>query len=123
MTVRLAVVDNNPSMREFIAEVSNELGFETRLYASGDAFLDGDGDEADIILLDILMPGRGGLEVIHELANRQSQARIYLLSSLDSADLKAMRNAGRARELRMQGIITKPLRAASLRKTLSAMMA
>lgn len=123
MTVKLAVIDNNASMCSFIAEISNELGFETRVFASGDAFLDGDIKEPDIILLDILMPGRGGLEVIHELADRKCQARIYLLSSLDGAVLNAMRNAGRARDLRMQGVINKPLRAASLRKTLAAMMA
>jgi CheY-like chemotaxis protein len=123
MTVKLAVVDNNASMREFIAEISHELGFATRLYANGDALLKDDADEADIILLDILMPGRGGLEIIHALADRNSAARIYLLSSLDNAVLVAMRNAGRERGLQIEGIINKPLRAASLRQILQAMMA
>ena len=123
MTVRLAIVDNNASIREFIAEISHELGFETRLYENGDALLKDDAAEADIILLDILMPGRGGLEIIHALADRKSRARIYLLSSLDEAVLVAMRNAGRDRDLQMPGIIKKPLRAASLRQTLRAMMA
>ena len=51
MTVKLAVIDNNASMCSFIAEISTELGFETRVFASGDAFLGGDIKEPDIILL------------------------------------------------------------------------
>jgi ribosomal protein L14 len=42
---------------------------------------------------------------------------------LDNAVLVAMRNAGRERGLQIEGIINKPLRAASLRQILQAMMA
>lgn len=58
---------------------------------------------ADVVLLDILLPGLSGLEVLKRLRKLQPRARIIMVTALDQVELRA--------EARLYGAaayITKP---------------
>lgn len=87
MTVRVLLVDDHPVVRE---GVSGLLAAERDFEVVGQAEC---GDEVpalveqlhpDVVVLDLMMPGRGGLEVTGELTRRFPGTRVLVLSMHDS---------------------------------------
>ena len=87
--IRLLVVDDHPVVRQGLRTF-----LETRpdFEVVGEA---GDGEAAtseaarlrpDVILMDLVMPGVGGLEAIGRIRSSQPEARILVLTSFASAD-------------------------------------
>lgn len=66
---RIAVIEDDPSLRELIAYTMESSGFGTLLYETGEDFLaDYDsGTIPDLILLDIMLPGMDGTDVFRTL--------------------------------------------------------
>ena len=59
------IIDDDPAMREALAEASEDLGFAPRLAASGVAALALlEAESVDAVILDLRMPGMDGLEVL-----------------------------------------------------------
>ncbi|MEW2220488.1 response regulator transcription factor [Streptomyces sp. NPDC006990] len=81
--VRVMVVDDHPMWREAVARDLAEAGFEVVATA-------GDGEQAvrraraaapDVLVLDLNLPGRPGVEVCRELVGRGSAPRVLVLSA------------------------------------------
>ncbi len=116
----LAIVENNEAMCQFVRDVATDIGFETSCFHSGDEFLaTPEAFHADVLVLDLNMPGKSGIDVLKELAEHKPKTAIYLFSGVDTAVLNAVRNAGWASALRMRGAIQKPVRSKELRGILS----
>ena len=67
----------------------------------------------DVVVLDISMPGMGGIEGLRRLRNKYPQARVLLLSMYDDAAFVA-----RALKMGAMGYITKNSAADSLKKAI-----
>lgn len=88
MKVRVLVVDDHPHAREAIGEIlAEDDSFEFVAYAEN-------GDEAiaqterwmpDLILMDIRMPGKDGLETTREIKLRYPYVKIVLITVSDDA--------------------------------------
>ena len=80
--LRVLVVDDRPELRESLqALLDGEGGWRTQLAADGQEALDRlDQDGADIVLLDLIMPGLSGLEVIDRVAEAGIDTRIIVVS-------------------------------------------
>ena len=78
----VAIVDDDEAVRLSTADLLRRLGFDTKLFESGDAFLES-GSLADIscILLDLQMPGRDGLAVLRALAERGDSPPALVLTA------------------------------------------
>jgi two-component system, NarL family, invasion response regulator UvrY len=96
--IRVMLVDDHAVVR---------VGFRMLLEASGDIDVvdEADSGEAayqrypeskpDVVVLDLAMPGMGGIETVKRLLVRDAQARILVLSAHeDTAHLKRVLNAG-----------------------------
>ena len=83
MARRILVVDDDPHIRDVISFALEKAGFETSVARDGDealsAFAEGG---ADLIVLDINMPERDGLDVCREL-RKSSEVPVLFLSSRD----------------------------------------
>lgn len=65
------IVDDDPSVRKALARIVAASGLEATAYGSGDEFLERfDPDAAGCLVLDLEMPGLGGLELQHLLVER-----------------------------------------------------
>jgi EAL domain-containing protein (putative c-di-GMP-specific phosphodiesterase class I)/ActR/RegA family two-component response regulator len=105
----LLVIDDDELMREMIAATAGAHGFTC---------LDADSQEAaerifeahspDIIVLDLLMPGRDGVEWIGELARRGTAAQLILHSGCDRRVLDAAALLAKNLGLKVLGILEKP---------------
>jgi CheY-like chemotaxis protein len=80
-SVRVLVVDDDPQVREGLVGVLQSLGMEVEAAASGQEALGllARQRPVDLVLLDLLMPGLSGFEVLAQL--RQKNPRLPVLLS------------------------------------------
>ena len=83
---RILVADDEPSVRESVGYALGQEGFEVTIATDGDdadAKL-GDGEvQFDLLVLDIMMPGRSGLDLCRDVRGR-SPVPIILLTAKDT---------------------------------------
>jgi len=66
---RIAVVDDDQSVREALENLISSVGFEVKLFASAEEFLDSDALlKTDCAVLDMRLPGISGFELQRKLA-------------------------------------------------------
>ena len=64
----ITVVDDDQSVREALENLISSVGFEVRLFASAEDFLDSDAPaNTDCAVLDLRLPGLSGLELQRRL--------------------------------------------------------
>jgi two-component system, NtrC family, response regulator PilR len=86
MAERLLVVDDEPSMREFLDIMLSQDGYEVRIAASGEeAFGMYQKEEPDLVLTDVKMPGMSGLDLIREIRALDPAAPIIAITAYASA--------------------------------------
>lgn len=85
---RIYVADDEADIRQLIQRFLSTEGYEVACFASGDALLEAfDAQPADLLVLDIMMPGMDGLSLCAAIRKR-SDVPIILLTARDTdADL------------------------------------
>jgi two-component system chemotaxis response regulator CheY len=89
MSERILIVDDAAFMREMLRDLLSEEGYEIAAEAA-------DGDEAvsaydeyspDLVMLDIVMPRKSGLEALREIVARDPEAKVVMCSALGQESL------------------------------------
>ncbi|MEW6515057.1 MAG: response regulator [Pseudomonadota bacterium] len=76
------IVDDDDAMRRSLAYLLDSAGWQTRALASGREFLDSyDGHVPGCLVLDVMMPLMGGMEVQQTLGERRISLPIIFLSA------------------------------------------
>ena len=82
--MRILIVEDEPSLSEPLAFLLGREGYETAIAADGiSALAEFDRTGADLVLLDLMLPGIAGTEVCREIRTR-SQVPIIMLTAKDS---------------------------------------
>ncbi|HET9695128.1 MAG TPA: EAL domain-containing response regulator [Steroidobacteraceae bacterium] len=118
-TPRLLVIDDDPAVRQVVAAIGRSVGFDVTTCESDDTLDQCLEDVADLIILDLVMPVVDGIEVIERLAQRQSSARLVLVSGQDRRVLASASRLATAQGLKVAATFTKPFVAADLRDCMS----
>lgn len=85
MKLHIAIVDDHLLLNQLLASTIGGFSFVEKVnsYIHPAAFLDNQKNVPyDIIILDLLMPGMNGLELIKEIRKRNKQVKILMLSSV-----------------------------------------
>lgn len=78
----LYIVDDEETIRRLLDHwVTKRWGFEGRMFSTGEECLDALVDDPDLVLLDIMMPGIGGVETLKLLRKRNPNLPIIVLSA------------------------------------------
>lgn len=81
MSPIIHIVDDDESLRTALTRLLFAAGFETRAYASAGDFLDASvAERPGCVLVDLCLPGSGGLELQEALANRENALPLIFLS-------------------------------------------
>ena len=119
---RLLVIDDEPALAEFVAQVASECGFQPVLTADDDAFRNSfRADPPDVVVLDLGMPGMDGVELLRFLAAEQNEAPVLIFSGFDRRVLDSAFRLGEALGLQMIGPMEKPVRFEELESLLKAL--
>ncbi|MEO6874666.1 MAG: hybrid sensor histidine kinase/response regulator [Opitutaceae bacterium] len=111
-TPRLLVVDDQVTNLKIIGDILGEFGFDIALAADGDAaLLRLEHSAIDLVLLDVLMPGRDGFEICQIIRShpKWSDIPVIFLSAADDKGLIV-----RALEVGGVDYVTKPFNKAEL---------
>ncbi|HIW99710.1 MAG TPA: response regulator transcription factor [Candidatus Nesterenkonia stercoripullorum] len=95
MKARILVVDDDEALAEMIGIVLRNDGFEPTFCATGDAALEAfHSSKPDVVLLDLMLPGKDGIEVCREIREEADTPIIMLTAKSDTADVVRGLKAG-----------------------------
>ncbi len=83
------VVDDEEALRTYAAKLVAKRGYNVVTAGDGDEALAviGDGTDINLVVLDVMMPGRSGLETLGEIRKRWSHAELpVILLTAQSGD-------------------------------------
>lgn len=84
---RVLVVEDEESFREALEFMLSKEGFEVALAATGtDALVEFDRNGADLILLDLMLPGMSGTEVCRTIRTKSKVPIIMVTAKADEVD-------------------------------------
>ncbi|HLL74009.1 MAG TPA: response regulator [Pyrinomonadaceae bacterium] len=114
-TLRVLLVDDEPSMRWTMAEFLRRGGYEPLAAADFDGALSLiDGNEVDAAVVDVILPGRSGLELLRELAGREPYVPVVMITGEpNSPEIADIVRAG------AYDFIPKPIRKETLLKAVA----
>ncbi len=113
---RILIVDDEESIRRSLAGILSDEGFETDAVADGEkalAALRHGEEDPDLVLLDIAMPGRDGVEILAEIRQGWPSLPVVMMSGHGTIE-----TAVRATQLGAFDFIEKPLSIEKLLLTL-----
>jgi DNA-binding NtrC family response regulator len=93
--LNLVIVDDERAIREACREVAQTLGFNTFVAESAEhAYRIIDAHGVDVVLLDLKLPGVGGLEALHQIKTRRPDAVVVLVTGYGTVQsaVQAMKN-------------------------------
>jgi len=88
MAAKILIVDDDAGVRESLEELLRLEDYQADSTGSGEDALEALSQGFDLVLLDIKMPGIGGVEVMHEIRKYHPNTRIIIITgygSLESA--------------------------------------
>jgi len=93
---RIAIVDDDKSMREAISTLIGSIGLIAEEFSSAEDFLDsGRSQDFDCLILDVRMPGLSGLELQRLLAaDRRPVPIVFITAHYNEAERKRAIEAG-----------------------------
>ncbi len=115
---KLLVVDDEPDIGAFIRDVALDVGYEAFATHRPDAFEQIYSDSLDVVVLDLVMPGRDGVELLRSMAELGSKATIILISGYDTGVLHAAQKLAAEQGLHVIATLTKPIRYTEMKQIL-----
>ncbi|MFA6021713.1 MAG: EAL domain-containing response regulator [Rhodospirillales bacterium] len=115
----MVIVDDEVAFGTFVGKVATEVGYKVQVTSNAADFhkvvkL----TSPSVLVIDLMMPDTDGIELLRELKDLNSQAKIIMVSGMDSRVVDASRRFGSELGLSMAGTFSKPVRVPQLRKLL-----
>jgi len=80
------IVDDDDSMRLIVKQVVEKEGFESREFDSSRGVLEALKDDPELIVLDVMMPGKKGTDLCREIRERSDVPIIFVSTESDAID-------------------------------------
>lgn len=121
----LIVVDDEPAIGQLVAHIAKTLGYDAHTAKSVKEFRTLQGQiSPDVIVTDLIMPDRDGIELIQDLAAKHSRAGLVVMSGYHATYLDVAGQLATYGGLRLVGTVVKPFQVETmetmLRKALPA---
>ncbi|HET9420556.1 MAG TPA: MtrAB system response regulator MtrA [Nocardioides sp.] len=85
---RVLVVDDDAALAEMLTIVLRQEGFDSRMVTRGDEALDEFRVyKPDVVLLDVMLPGKDGIDVCKEIRNESGVPIVMLTAKGDTVDV------------------------------------
>src|SRR5581483_185223 len=93
--LNLIIIDDERAIREACREVAQSLGFNAFVAESAEhAYRIIEAHPADVVLLDLKLPGAGGLDALHQIKARRPDAVVIVVTGYGTVQsaVQAMKN-------------------------------
>jgi len=113
---RLLVIDDDPDVCNFVRKVAEGSGFQVLTSATAAGFKQAFRSfQPSLIVLDLVIPGTDGVELLRFLSQENCKASILVVSGADKRVVLTTERLGEAQGLKMIGHVEKPIRIETLR--------
>jgi len=119
---KLLVIDDEPEIGAFVRDVALEMGYDAVSTHRPDKFEQFYSDDIDVIVLDLFMPGRDGIELLRIMVEQESNSSIILISGYDKSVLNSAQKLASEQGLSVVGTLTKPIRYSDLEMFLNSIV-
>ncbi|MCP4996164.1 MAG: EAL domain-containing protein, partial [Gammaproteobacteria bacterium] len=106
---RILIVDDEPDIGEFISDVAVDVGFDAVTIHTTEKFEEILSTGFDLLVLDLVMPGRDGVELLRTMAERHTAVRVILISGFDSGVLHSAQKLAIEHGLNVIATLNKPI--------------
>jgi CheY-like chemotaxis protein len=111
MNKKLLVIDDQQGVAKVVGLIATTLGYETRVLTCPmraiDVFID---FHPDVVILDMIMPEKDGIDVLNEILLTGLQARIILTSGFSDSYLRLAEGVARFHANDDIAVLRKPFR-------------
>ncbi len=81
------IIDDEPIIHEVLGDLLTSEGYSVEISSGGkEALKKFDSQSYDLILLDLLMPGMDGIEVLHEIKQKDREAQVIIITAYASVE-------------------------------------
>lgn len=105
----LLIVDDETEMGKYISLVAEENGFSATAIDDTNDFESVYNRDISVIIVDMFMPGRDGVEILRFLAEDRFPGYIIVISGFDSSVLHSAMELAAAHGLKILGALSKPI--------------
>jgi DNA-binding response OmpR family regulator len=85
--VRVLVVEDERKLAQVVASALQAEHYDVVVAATGEeGFYRANAERFDLVVLDLMLPGRSGLEILQTLRQRQIETPVLILTALDGVD-------------------------------------
>ena len=116
---QLYILDDEPEFLELLSEVAGQAGWAVTAEQDSLKFLRAGVPESGVLVLDLLMPGQDGIEIIQALAKADTQLGLILISGFDHRILESARLLAQAKNIAVHATLEKPFDMSLFRQALA----
>lgn len=118
---KILVIDDDAIVCDVVAGLAQALGLECATTKDPSTFFDLLSRDTSLIILDLMMPEMDGIEVLRQLGERRSTARILLMSGMDNRILETAERLAQSLGLWVVGRLQKPIPLPALKEVLETL--
>jgi CheY-like chemotaxis protein len=111
---KVLVIDDDDTFCMLLATMLSQWGYSVMTSTQAQSINLDEMTEADIIFLDMMMPGMSGLEVLDLLSSHQIKSSIVLMSGVENEVLVTAETFAKHNDLQLIGVLYKPFRASDV---------
>jgi EAL domain-containing protein (putative c-di-GMP-specific phosphodiesterase class I)/CheY-like chemotaxis protein len=116
---RILIIDDEPDVGKFVSSAAQAMGIQCAATTDAQTFLKKLTPDVTLILLDLMMPGMDGVELLRQLAKQECKAGIILMSGVGSRVLETAEQLAQTLGLSIVGHLNKPFRLKELQNMLA----
>ena len=124
MAKKLLVIDDQTGITKVVEMIARQLGLETQsLNSSGQATETFIAFKPDILMLDMIMPEKDGIDVLNEVLLTGMPVKVVLTSGFSESYLRLAEGVAKFHDNPNVSVLRKPFRREELLNLLSGLMA
>ncbi|PJZ75333.1 EAL domain-containing response regulator [Leptospira neocaledonica] len=117
---KLLILDDEEEIAKILGEIAVDCGFSVSLSHTAPDFLDMLDPSFDCVILDLMIPGMDGVDVIRFLSEKDVHPDVILISGADRRTLHSAETLAGEYGLHIAAVMEKPIRVSDIRNILSA---
>lgn len=114
----ILLVDDDPELGELVSLVAQQMGVRCKVTDNAQSFLASLSSRTTLVILDLLMPGLDGIELLRLLSQGEHKPPIVLISGTGKRVLESAQHLAESLGLTIAGHLQKPLRLETLENML-----
>jgi EAL domain-containing protein (putative c-di-GMP-specific phosphodiesterase class I)/ActR/RegA family two-component response regulator len=116
---RLLAIDDEKGLLAVVQQAGQDAGYDVVVTTDPEFFLQHTREwHPTLVLMDLQMPDVDGVELLRTLASEELRAPIVLMSGVEDKVLRTVGDLGTDLGLNMRGVLAKPIRMDTFRRTL-----